>query len=135
MIVKNEEDWIARAVSSVISIVSEVIIVDTGSTDRTLERVEAFSPRIIQSEWSDHFGNARNISIAAASHPWILVLDADECIAASDLAELEKAMEGSDDGYSLTQRNYVYKTMSTAGNPIPVTMKKVVPTPGLSTTP
>ena len=109
MIVKNEEDWIARAVSSVISIVSEVIIVDTGSTDRTLERVEAFSPRIIQSEWSDHFGNVRNISIAAASHPWILVLDADECIAASDLAELEKAMEGPDDGYSLNQRNYVYQ--------------------------
>ena len=109
MIVKNEEDWVAKAVSSVISIVSEVIIVDTGSTDRTLERVEVFSPKIIHSEWQDHFGNARNISLAAASQPWILVLDADECIAASDLKKLETAMSGSNDGYSLTQRNYVYQ--------------------------
>ena len=109
MIVKNEEDWIAKAVSSVISLVSEVIIVDTGSTDRTLERVEAFSPRIIHSEWSDHFGNARNISLAQAQHSWILVLDADECIAASDLAKLRKAMSGSYDGYNLIQWNYVYK--------------------------
>ena len=109
MIVKNEEDWIAKAVSSVISIVSEVIIVDTGSTDRTLERVEAFSPKIIHSEWTNHFGDARNISLAEAPHPWILVLDADECIAEGDLKNLEQAMAGPNDGYSLTQRNYVYK--------------------------
>ncbi len=109
MIVKNEEDWIAKAVSSVISLVSEVIIVDTGSTDRTLERVEPFSPKIIHSEWSDHFGNARNISLAEAQHSWILVLDADECMAATDLAKLRKAMAGSYDGYNLIQRNYVYQ--------------------------
>ncbi len=109
MIVKNEEDWVAKAVSSVISIVSEVIIVDTGSTDRTLERVEAFSPKIIHSEWTDHFGNARNISLAEAKHSWILVLDADECIAGGDLNKLETAMSGPNDGYSLTQRNYVYQ--------------------------
>ncbi len=109
MIVKNEEDWVARAISSVISIVDEVIIVDTGSTDRTLERVEAFSPNIIRTEWSNHFADARNISLDAASQPWILVLDADECIAACDLQKLKQATTGSPDGYSLTQRNYVYQ--------------------------
>ena len=109
MIVKNEEDWIAKAISSVISIVSEVIIVDTGSTDRTLEIVEAFSPKIIHSEWTNHFGDARNISLAAASQPWILVLDADECIAEGDLKALQEAVTEPDDGYTLTQRNYVYE--------------------------
>ena len=107
MIVKNEEDWVENAVSSVISLVQEVIIVDTGSTDRTLEKVSRFSPRVIHSEWSDHFGDARNISLEEARYPWILVLDADECIAKRDLPLIEKALEGPYDGYHLVQRNYV----------------------------
>ncbi len=109
MIVKNEEDWIENAISSVISTVSEVIIVDTGSTDRTLERVSRFDPTVIQTEWTDHFGDARNISLEAARSPWILVLDADECIATEDLWQLEQARAGSYDGYNLVQRNYVYE--------------------------
>ncbi len=109
MIVKNEEDWVEQAVDSVISIVDEVIIVDTGSTDRTLERVERFKPRIIHSEWTDHFGNARNVSLDAARYSWILVLDADECIAPADLRFLRDAMDEPGHGYHLTQRNYVYQ--------------------------
>lgn len=107
MIVKNEEDWIEQAVSSVISLVDEVIIVDTGSTDRTLERVSRFHPTIIQHEWRDHFGDARNVSLDHANCSWILVLDADESIARRDLALLAQATRGSADGYHLIQRNYV----------------------------
>ena len=109
MIVKNEEDWIENAISSVISSVGEVIIVDTGSTDQTLERVRRFDPTVIRAEWTDHFGDARNISLEAAQFPWILVLDADECIASEDLGELERAAQGRHDGYHLTQRNYIYE--------------------------
>ena len=109
MIVKNEEDWVEQAIDSVISLVHEVIIVYTGSTDQTLERVKRFKPRVIHSEWKDHFGDARNISLDAARYSWILVLDADECIAPTDLRLLQEAMDEPDHGHHLTQRNYVYQ--------------------------
>ena len=109
MIVKNEEDWIEKAVSSVICLVDEVIIADTGSTDRTLDRVARFNPKIIRTEWRDHFGDARNISLEAASCSWILVLDADECIAERDLPVIKRAVGGTAAGYNLTQRNYVHQ--------------------------
>ena len=107
MIVKNEEDWVEQSIESVISLVREVIIVDTGSTDRTLEKIERFNPTIIRSEWADHFGDARNLSLDAATSSWILVLDADERIAAEDLPLLSDLLDASYAGFSLNQRNYV----------------------------
>ena len=110
MIVKNEQDWIVKAVESVRSIVDEVIIVDTGSTDSTPEQAEALGAKLLKSQWEDSFGQARNLSLAAAGEPWILVLDADERIAACDLQYIKEATEtGSADGYHLIQRNYVLK--------------------------
>jgi len=107
MIVKNEEDWIANAIGSVRSVVDEIIIADTGSTDRTLERVRPFSPKVIDFKWTDSFADARNASLAEARHPWILVLDADECISARDLPAIKAAVKQGADGYHLVQRNYV----------------------------
>lgn len=108
MIVKNEEDWIVGAVASVRSIVEEVIIVDTGSTDSTPSLAKALGARLLKCEWSDSFADARNISLAAAGEPWILVLDADERIAARDLSLIKDATNsGTADGYHLIQRNYV----------------------------
>ena len=66
MIVKNEEDWIAGAVESVRSIVSEVIIVDTGSTDKTPERVRELGVNPLKFQWKDSFAEARNVSLAQA---------------------------------------------------------------------
>jgi tetratricopeptide (TPR) repeat protein len=110
MIVKNEQDWVVGAVQSVSSIVNEVIIVDTGSTDSTLSRIQALGAKIIQSRWEDSFAQARNVSLAAATEPWILVLDADERIAARDLPYIKDATaSGRADGYHLIQRNYVFK--------------------------
>src|SRR5438132_639417 len=109
MIVKNEEDWVAGAVESVRSIVDEVIIVDTGSTDSTPDRVRALGAKTLNLQWTDSFAEARNVSVAQAREPWILVLDADERIAAQDLPYIKDAVLRSDaDGYHLTQRNYVF---------------------------
>ncbi len=107
MIVKNEEDWVEQAIESVISVVREVIIVDTGSTDRTLEKVERFAPRVIRREWADHFGDARNLSLDAATSTWILVLDADERVAAEDLPLVSEVLDTHHAGFNLNQRNYV----------------------------
>src|SRR5262245_48294594 len=102
MIVKNEQDWLPAAVSSVRSIVNEVIIVDTGSTDATALQAEALGAKVLSCDWKDSFGDARNVSLAAAKEPWILVLDADERIASADLTYIKDATEsGSADGYHL----------------------------------
>ena len=108
MIVKNEEDWIEGALESVRSVVDEIIIADTGCTDRTMERVRRFSPKVIDFKWTEDFGEARNRTLAEARHPWILVLDADERIAAQDLPLIKDAIKRSQDGLHLVQRNYVF---------------------------
>jgi tetratricopeptide (TPR) repeat protein len=108
MIVKNEEDWIEGALDSVRSVVDEIIIADTGCTDQTLSRIQRFSPKIIDFKWVEDFGEARNSTLAEARQPWILVLDADERIAAQDLPLLKDAIKRSQHGYHLTQRNYVF---------------------------
>jgi len=108
MIVKNEEDWIENALGSVRSVVDEIIIADTGSTDRTIEKAGRFSPKVLHFKWTDSFADARNFTLAEARHPWILVLDADECIAARDLPLLQQAVKRKADGYHLNQRNYVF---------------------------
>src|ERR1043165_649049 len=94
MIVKNEEDWVVGAVESVRSIVDEVIIVDTGSIDDTPARAEAVGAKVIKSAWQESFAHARNLSLEAAREPWILVLDADERIAARDLPYIKDAIAG-----------------------------------------
>jgi len=53
MIVRNGEDWVEGAVQSVRSIVNEVIIVDTGSTDATLERLKPLSIKLFKKSWND----------------------------------------------------------------------------------
>lgn len=108
MIVKNEEDWIEGALDSVRSVVDEIIIADTGCTDRTIERASRFDPKIVHFKWTDSFADARNFTLAEARHPWILVLDADERIAAQDLPLIRDAIKKGADGYHLNQRNYVH---------------------------
>lgn len=80
MIVKNEEKVISRCLSSVEKLVDEIIIVDTGSTDRTKEIAAAYTTHIYDFEWVDDFSAARNYAASKASGEWILVLDADEYV-------------------------------------------------------
>src|SRR5207253_1458064 len=109
MIVKNEEDWIEGAVQSVRSIVSEVIIADTGSTDSTPGRVKPLADKYLELSWPESFSEARNATLLRATEPWILVLDADERIAPRDLALIANATKSNAaDGYHLIQRNYVF---------------------------
>src|SRR5947209_15605878 len=109
MIVKNEEDWVGSAVQSVSSIVDEVIIVDTGSTDSTPQRIDALADKSLKLRWKDSFADARNVSLAEAKEPWILVLDADERVAPKDLPFIVRATKSkAAAGYHLIQRNYVF---------------------------
>ncbi|SRR5579875_132421 len=81
MIVKNEERFLEACLRSVEGIVDEINVVDTGSTDRTLEIAQRFGARIEHREWRNDFAWARNEALAMATKRWTLVLDGDEEIA------------------------------------------------------
>jgi tetratricopeptide (TPR) repeat protein len=78
MIVRDEEGVLERCLRSVAEYVDEIVVVDTGSTDRTPEVARSFRAQVIRRDWSDDFSEARNASLAAASGRFVLVLDADE---------------------------------------------------------
>jgi glycosyltransferase involved in cell wall biosynthesis len=84
MIVKNEENVIARCLNSVKDIVDEIIIVDTGSTDNTKKIVSEFTDKIYDFQWIDNFSAARNFSYSKAAMDYILWLDADDIILSKD---------------------------------------------------
>jgi tetratricopeptide (TPR) repeat protein len=83
MIVKNEERFLEACLRSAAEWVDELCIVDTGSTDRTLEIAASFGARVEHRPWRQDFAWARNEALALASKRWILVLDADEELDAS----------------------------------------------------
>ena len=78
MIVKNEEKMLPDCLESVKNIADEIIIVDTGSTDKTIEIAKKYGAKIYYFEWTNDFSEARNESIKYSTSKWILYLDADE---------------------------------------------------------
>ncbi|MDE8564468.1 glycosyltransferase [Anoxybacillus rupiensis] len=80
MIVKNEERHLGRCLQSVKDIVDEIIIVDTGSTDRTKDIASSFGAKIFDFKWIDDFSAARNYALEQSTSDWNLVLDADEYV-------------------------------------------------------
>lgn len=88
MIVKNEEKNIERALSWGKDIMWEQIVVDTGSTDRTVELAEALGAKVYHFPWIDDFSAAKNYAIDQAKGDWIVFLDADEYMDAEDTKEL-----------------------------------------------
>ncbi len=84
MIVKNEEKNIERALSWGKGIVSEQIVVDTGSTDRTVDLAKTFGAKVYHFDWIDDFAAAKNFAISKAKYEWIAFLDADEYLTEED---------------------------------------------------
>lgn len=78
LIVKNEENNIGKCLLSVSPIASEIIIVDTGSTDKTIEIASKFTDKIYFYQWNNNFAEARNFAISLAKFPYIISIDADE---------------------------------------------------------
>ena len=82
MMVKNEERYLDKTLYALNDlrkdIDTELIILDTGSTDSTVEIAKKYTDKVYFSKWNDNFADMRNISISYASGDWILILDADE---------------------------------------------------------
>ena len=84
MIVRNEEDVLDRCLRSVSDLVDEIIIADTGSTDRTREIASAYTEKVYDFPWVDDFAAARNFSFSQASCDYCLWLDADDILTEPD---------------------------------------------------
>ena len=109
MIVKNEELNLAKCLMSVKPVVEEIIVVDTGSTDKTKAIASALGAKVFDFPWTNDFSEARNYSLSKASGDWILVLDADEVISHLDHGKLKtivKNTAGKRIAYTLVTRNY-----------------------------
>jgi glycosyltransferase involved in cell wall biosynthesis len=90
MIVKDEEEMLPRCLEAIHDVVDELIIVDTGSTDRTVEIAESFGAKVLHHEWTGDFAEARNISLDAATGDWFMYLDADEVLVREDAQKLRE---------------------------------------------
>ena len=96
MIVKNEEDVLARCLESAADLVDEIIIVDTGSADRTREIAARFTEHVFDLPWRDDFSEARNAAFDRASMDYCLWLDADDVLLEPDREAFRKLKETLD---------------------------------------
>ena len=88
MIVKNEEDVLARCLESAADLADEIVIVDTGSADRTREIAEQYTDRVYSFAWTDDFAEARNYAFSLAEKDYCMWLDADDVLLEEDRAAL-----------------------------------------------
>lgn len=99
MIVKNEEKVLERCLDSVKNAVDEIIIADTGSTDKTKEIAFKYTDRVFDFRWTDDFSAARNFSFSKAESEYVMWLDADDVLTPENcrrLAELKKNLGSTD---------------------------------------
>ena len=107
MIVKNEAAHVSECVASALGLASEICVVDTGSTDGTLEMARQLGCRTGAFVWENDFAAARNASLALCVCPWIFILDADERITPEDARRIRSLTEnGGERCYRFPTRNY-----------------------------
>jgi len=110
MIAKNEESFIKNSLLSVLDIADEIIVVDTGSTDKTQEIAREAGAKVIDFKWEDSFSAARNESIRHSGGDWILVIDADEIISSDDKKKIKGIINSAGKeiaGFAFEQRSYL----------------------------
>jgi tetratricopeptide (TPR) repeat protein/glycosyltransferase involved in cell wall biosynthesis len=108
LIAKNEEANLPACLPSVAGLVDEIIVVDTGSTDRTKEVATQLGARVFDFTWVDSFAAARNESVRHATGDWILWLDGDESFTEPDrrkFSALRDTLDGQDAAFVMTQRS------------------------------
>lgn len=95
IIAKNEEKNLPRCLESIKGIADEVILVDTGSVDNTINIAEEYNAKIIKFPWQNNFSSARNKALEIASKDWILCIDCDEALDTSQIYEMKNYLNNS----------------------------------------
>jgi glycosyltransferase involved in cell wall biosynthesis len=122
MIVKNEEKNIERALTWGKNIICEQIVVDTGSTDRTVEIAESMGAKVFHFEWINDFAAAKNFALSKAKGNWVAFLDADEYLSdegALHLFEMLGRMQAPTGGIMLLLPIVNLKDDGQAGSVVP----------------
>lgn len=92
MIVKNEEELLPACLKSIKDWVDEIIVVDTGSTDKTKEIAKQMGAKVFNKKWQDDFSAVRNLAMSKATCEWIFTIDADEVVAPKSGEILKKML-------------------------------------------
>ena len=108
IITKNEEQNIARCIRSLKGVVEEVVVVDTGSSDGTLEEAKKEGAQIAQIKWKDDFSEPRNKALELSKTDWIISIDADEVLPERGREEIrEMARMPEIAGWHMETMNYI----------------------------
>lgn len=96
IIVKNEESDLPQCLRSVEDAVDEMVVLDTGSSDRTIEIAQSFGAVVHNFSWDNNFATARNEALKQVTGEWVLVLDADERLTPESVPQIRQAIEDRD---------------------------------------
>ena len=96
MIVKNEEKYLPDCLQSIKNVVDEIILIDTGSSDNTINIAEEFGALIFNYNWVNDFSAARNYALSKSTGDWILYLDADERLSPKSFYQLRNVIASND---------------------------------------
>ena len=107
MIVKDEEIVIERCIDSVKDVIDEIIIVDTGSTDSTIEKAKKYSSKIYKFKWIDDFAVARNYAFDKATKDYIFWIDADDVLDAKSKEDFLKLKDKLNDNVDYVTMDYI----------------------------
>lgn len=107
MIVKDEEKTLGRCLKSVITFIDEIIIVDTGSIDRTKEIAAKFNSKIFDFKWENDFAKARNFAFEKATKEYVLWLDGDDFIDRENIQKIEDLIRNFDRSLDFVSGKYI----------------------------
>lgn len=113
IITKNEEKNIEKCLSAIYPYGFEIIVVDTGSTDKTKEIAVKYADKVLDFTWINDFSAARNYSLAQASHDYVLILDCDEVVLSIDVDAIFRMIKEHPDEVGLIARNNHYTSNQT----------------------
>ncbi len=103
---KDEEKNLRACIESVLPVADEVLLADSGSTDKTMEIARELGCRIIEREYR-YSGDFKNWAIPQSTHSWVLIMDADERLTGPLVEEIKQVLDNPrKDGYWIFRRNY-----------------------------
>lgn len=113
VLTKNSEETIERTLKSLIPLQCSIVILDTGSTDKTVQCCLQYGCTVWYDSWKQDFSHSRNLAISYCTTPWLLMIDSDEEVSSFDEKYfLEYFQNPSIGGFSVTIKNYLNETLT-----------------------
>lgn len=108
MIAKNEDIHIEECLKRLRPCKFEIVVVDTGSVDRTIDAARKYTDKVYHFDWCNDFSAARNYAVSQASNDWVLNIDCDEYLENINLADIEEALQDNLSSVGMIVRNNPY---------------------------